>query len=105
MQVPQLSCNHIFQLPIITHDATDGDVGLQTVHRRTNNPRVQERSPMVQPFPYEELTSYLITRNTSERRYFLRPTKELRDAILYCIADAQARHPVAIHAFCAMSNH
>lgn len=60
---------------------------------------------MVQPFPYEELTSYLITRNTSERRYFLRPTKELRDAILYCIADAQARHPVAIHAFCAMSNH
>ena len=60
---------------------------------------------MVQPFLYEELTSYLITRNTSERRFFLRPTKELRDAILYCIADAQARHPVAIHAFCAMSNH
>jgi len=60
---------------------------------------------MVQPFLYEELTSYLITRNTSERRYFLRPTKELRDAILYCIADAQVRHPVAIHAFCAMSNH
>ncbi len=60
---------------------------------------------MVQPFLTEELTSYLITRNTSERRYFLRPSKELRDAIQYCIADAQARHPVAIHAFCAMSNH
>jgi len=60
---------------------------------------------MVQPFLYEELTSYLVTRNTSERRYFLRPSKELRDAILYCIADAQARHPVAIHALCAMSNH
>jgi len=60
---------------------------------------------MVQPFLTEELTSYLITRNTSERRYFLRPTEELREAILYCIADAQARHPVLIHAFCAMSNH
>jgi REP element-mobilizing transposase RayT len=60
---------------------------------------------MVQPFPYDENTSYLVTRNTSERRYFLRPTQELREAILYCIADAQAQHPVAIHAFCAMSNH
>ena len=60
---------------------------------------------MVQPFLTEELTAYLVTRNTSERRYFLRPSKELCEAILYCIADAQARHPVAIHAFCAMSNH
>ena len=60
---------------------------------------------MVQAFLYEELTAYLVTRNTSERRYFLRPSSELREAILYCIADAQAQHPVAIHAFCAMSNH
>ncbi|MBA4380792.1 MAG: hypothetical protein C0393_09015 [Anaerolinea sp.] len=60
---------------------------------------------MVQAFLYEELTSYLVTRNTSERRYFLRPSQELCEAILYCIADAQAQHPVAIHAFCAMSNH
>jgi len=60
---------------------------------------------MVQAFPYFEHTTYLLTRNTSERRYFLRPTKELREAILYCIADAQAQHPVQIHAFCAMSNH
>ncbi len=60
---------------------------------------------MCKPFLTEELTSYLITRNTSERRYFLRPSKELREAILYCIADAQAQHPVNIHAFCAMSNH
>ncbi|MBU1245282.1 transposase [Myxococcota bacterium] len=60
---------------------------------------------MVQAFPYDEFATYLITRNTSERRYFLRPTKELHKAILYCIADAQAQHPVQIHAFCAMSNH
>lgn len=60
---------------------------------------------MVQAFPYDEHASYLITRNTSERRYFLRPSKELREAVLYCIADAQSQHPVAIHAFCAMSNH
>ncbi|PKN47522.1 MAG: hypothetical protein CVU59_02565 [Deltaproteobacteria bacterium HGW-Deltaproteobacteria-17] len=60
---------------------------------------------MVQAFPYDENASYLITRNTSERRYFLRPTKDLREAILYCLADAQAQHPVQIHAFCAMSNH
>ena len=60
---------------------------------------------MCKPFLTEALTSYLITRNTSERRYFLRPSKELCEAILYCIADAQARHPVNIHAFCAMSNH
>ncbi len=62
-------------------------------------------SCMVQAFPYDEFASYLITRNTSERRYFLRPSKELREAILYSIADAQAHHPVRIHAFCAMSNH
>ncbi len=60
---------------------------------------------MVQAFPYDENASYLITRNTSERRYFLRPSQELREAILYCIADAQAQHPLQIHAFCAMSNH
>jgi len=62
-------------------------------------------SPMVHAFPYDENTAYLLTRNTSERRYFLRPSKELREAILYCIADAQSQHPVQIHAFCAMSNH
>jgi putative transposase len=60
---------------------------------------------MVQAFPYDEFAAYLLTRNTSERRFFLRPSKELREAILYCIADAQAQHPVQIHAFCAMSNH
>ncbi|MBU1245275.1 transposase [Myxococcota bacterium] len=60
---------------------------------------------MVQAFPYDEFTSYLITRNTSERRYYLRPSQELLEAILYCLADAQAQHPVQIHAFCAMSNH
>jgi len=60
---------------------------------------------MVQPFLYEENTPYLITRNTSERRFFLRPSKKLTEAILYCIADAQAQHPVAIHGFCVMSNH
>ncbi len=60
---------------------------------------------MVQPFLYEASTTYLLTRNTSQRCFFLRPSKELRDAVLYCVADAQARHPVAIHALCAMSNH
>ena len=60
---------------------------------------------MVQAFPYDAHTTYLLTRNTSERRFFLRPSKELKEAILYCIADAQAQHPVQIHAFCAMSNH
>jgi len=60
---------------------------------------------MVQAFPYDEFTTYLLTRNTSQRCYFLRPSKELKEAILYCIADAQAQHPVQIHAFCVMSNH
>ena len=60
---------------------------------------------MVQAFCYDANTAYLLTRNTSQRCFFLRPSKELSAAILYCIADAQARHPVAIHAFCVMSNH
>jgi putative transposase len=60
---------------------------------------------MVQAFCYDASTSYLLTRNTSQRCFFLRPSKELKEAILYCIADAQARHPVNIHAFCVMSNH
>lgn len=60
---------------------------------------------MSQPFLYEVDTSYLLTRNTSERRFLLAPSKQLTEALLYCLADAQARHPVGIHAFCVMSNH
>ena len=37
---------------------------------------------MVQAFPYDARTTYLLTRNTSERRFFLRPSKELKEAIL-----------------------
>ena len=60
---------------------------------------------MVRPFLYEKKTSYLITRNVTGRHYYLRPSKELKNSILYCIADAQAQFPVLIHALCAMTNH
>jgi len=60
---------------------------------------------MTKAFMYEAGATYLFTRNTSERRYFLRPTKHNREAFLYCVADAQAKFPVQIHALVVMSNH
>lgn len=50
-------------------------------------------------------TTYMITRRCSERRFFLRPSREVNEAYLYCLGLAAERHGVTVSAMCALSNH
>jgi REP element-mobilizing transposase RayT len=50
-------------------------------------------------------TTYLVTRRCSERRFFLRPSRKSKKAILYALAVAAERYGVLVHAFCVLSNH
>jgi len=47
----------------------------------------------------------MITRRTSERRFFMRPSKEVNGAIEYCLARAVKRAGVTLHAAVFLSNH
>ena len=50
-------------------------------------------------------TTYLITRRTVQRTFLLRPSRQLNQAFLYCLAYAAERYGIGVHAFCVMSNH
>ena len=50
-------------------------------------------------------TTYIIQRRTSERRFFLLPTKSTNEIFMYCLAYAANRHRMLIHEFVMMSNH
>jgi REP element-mobilizing transposase RayT len=50
-------------------------------------------------------TTVFVTRRCSERRFFLRPSKETNDIVLYVLALAAKRYHVLVHAFCVLSNH
>jgi REP element-mobilizing transposase RayT len=49
--------------------------------------------------------TYLITRRTSERRFFLKPVDDVVQVFLYVLAVAAQRHGIEVHAFCCLSNH
>jgi REP element-mobilizing transposase RayT len=49
--------------------------------------------------------TYLVTRRCSERRFFLRPSRETTAIFRYVLAVAAQRHGVRVHAFCVLSNH
>jgi REP element-mobilizing transposase RayT len=49
--------------------------------------------------------TYLVTRRTSERRFFLRPDPEVDAIILYCLALAAHDYGILLHAFVVLSNH
>ena len=49
--------------------------------------------------------SYLVTRRCSERRFFLRPSKETNAIFGYLLAVVAAKYGVLVHAFCVLSNH
>jgi REP element-mobilizing transposase RayT len=49
--------------------------------------------------------TYLVTRRTSERRFFLRPSPLTNEVFLYVLAVAAQRYDVLVHAFCVLSNH
>lgn len=50
-------------------------------------------------------TSYLVTRRTARRQFFLKPSPEVNQIFLYCLAYATMRTGMWVHAFCVMSNH
>jgi putative transposase len=49
--------------------------------------------------------TYLVTRRCMGRRFLLRPDKRVNQAFEYCLARAAERYAVAVHGWCAMSNH
>jgi REP element-mobilizing transposase RayT len=49
--------------------------------------------------------TYLVTRRTSERRFFLRPDPEVDAIILYCLALAAYDFGILLHAFVVLSDH
>jgi REP element-mobilizing transposase RayT len=50
-------------------------------------------------------TTSLITRRASERRFFLRPSKETTALLSYILAVVSERYGVLLHAVCVLSNH
>ena len=71
----------------------------------TNGAILDQWSSMSLPRPIYNNQLYLVTRRTSERRFFLTPTKKRTEQVEYCIAVAAARHGVRIHAVTVLSNH
>jgi putative transposase len=49
--------------------------------------------------------SYLVTRRCMQRQFLLRACRVTNDIFLFALAHAAARHRVAVHAFCVLSNH
>lgn len=58
-----------------------------------------------QPRPVIPGKTYLVTRRCIRREFHLCPSGEVNDILLYALGYAAQRYGVAIHAFCAMSNH
>jgi REP element-mobilizing transposase RayT len=50
-------------------------------------------------------STYLVTRRCSERRFFLRPSRETTEIFRYVLAVMSERYGILIHAFCVLSNH
>ncbi len=57
------------------------------------------------PRPIDPGVTYLLTRRCLLRTYLLRPSKELNQIFLYCLAVAAEKYGIEIHAYCVMSNH
>lgn len=49
--------------------------------------------------------TYMVTRNCSQRQFFLRPCDEINQLFLYSLAVASQRYDIRIHAFVVLSNH
>ncbi len=50
-------------------------------------------------------STYFITRRTSGRRCFLRPSPRVRSFLIYCLGVARKKFGIHVHAYCVMSNH
>lgn len=50
-------------------------------------------------------TTYIISRRTLDRRFYLQPGIEMKKIYDYALASAAAKHGVVVHGFTCMSNH
>ena len=60
---------------------------------------------MAQPRQFLNGTTYLLTRRVLRRQFRLKPSDQVNQILLYCLAYAAARYQIKIHAFCFLSNH
>lgn len=60
---------------------------------------------MTAPRQVLEGTTYLVTRRASERRFFLRPSKQTTAILGYILAVMSERYGIVLHAVCVLSNH
>jgi hypothetical protein len=59
---------------------------------------------MTAPRQVLEGSTYLVTRRCSERRFFLRPSRETTEIFGYILAVMSERYGILLHAFCVLSN-
>jgi REP-associated tyrosine transposase len=57
------------------------------------------------PRPYRTQTTYLLTRRTLERRFFLSPDPQTARTLLFTLGFYAKKHGIKVHAFVFMSNH
>jgi putative transposase len=57
------------------------------------------------PRPIVKGRVYMITRRCSERRFFMRPSRQTNNAFKYCLGVAAQRHNIGVIFTVAMSNH
>ncbi len=60
---------------------------------------------MTKPRQVLKNRSYMFTRRCSERRFFLRPSKDVEQAFVYCLGVAAKRYKVDLYWASVMSNH
>ena len=57
------------------------------------------------PRPVVENRSYMVTRRCAERRFFLRPSRQVEQAFLFCLGVAAQRHRIVVYWVSVLSNH
>jgi putative transposase len=60
---------------------------------------------MTKPRQFLSDSTYFITRRTTQREFWLKPTPQTTQIFLYCIAVAAQKTGIRLHAACVMPNH
>ena len=59
----------------------------------------------MKPRPIIPGSTYMITRRTTQRLFLMRPSRQVNRCIRYCVAIAQRRSQIKLHAVVFLSNH
>jgi len=87
--------------------ATSATLSAKTAHfaRVSSGPPLARPDGVTIPRRVVPGTSYLLSRRTLDRRFYLQPSAELNQIYLYALAHAQTKHGVLVHGLACMSNH